>query len=831
MIEAVTIKRRKSADSDVSFDSLKNQGFSLAQQFSGQQWTDYNLHDPGVTILEQLIYAITDLVYRTEFDVEDCLSREDGSIDLDYQALHAPEKVLPCRPTTVLDYRKAILNAVSEVDNVWLTPAVACADKQSYLGLYDIHVKLEQGLAQEFIAAAMDKIYHVYAGARNLCEDVANISLVENVDYELCCYVEVSTARRPADILAEIYFECSRRLASGIAIHNFDHDEYRKKPLDEVFSGPFTNHGLFRDEDFSANQAEFVVSNLFTVINAIQGVEQITKLCLEKDGECFYDSIECNSPEQAFCLSIPESSEQIKVVLSANGRTLPVSLDDMKAKYNEMNFKYHSLRSTLQDLSQLYQTPRGVLRPLAMYYSIQNQFPAVYAINAYGVPESAAPDVKARARQLKSYLVIFEQLLANYLANLASIKTLFSVEREQRSTYSTAVLDPKQIADLESVYPDNPLETFGRIIEKFDNYTDRKNRLLDYLLALYGESFTQNSLRHFNYYYSKDDVEQTIIDNKIDYLQSIIKLGQDRAAAPNYSGASWHERALSGLQRRVSLLLGFERRAARPLTMSIFKQGIKLTRHSVYAHLKAGSQELKFIDIHKMSEAGRQSFENVPEHELPETISLNQLRQQIGDAIPLKNNLLSDDLLRGGIYIDRYSVGSLTANQDYQLTYRTGDDQHWYLGTYPDRDKGIIAANALCHLFRQLNIDSEGLHILEHILLRPMEQDQHADLVLPPDEDFYSFKISVIFPAWTARCHDEQFRLLAEETVRLNAPAHVFPEFCWLEFHKMYEFEILYEKWLAIKARKQPSSAELNHAASKLIAFLLEQRKTRAAEC
>ena len=65
MSDALSIKRRKAADSDISFESLRSEAVKLLQQVSGKVWTDYNLHDPGITILEQPIFAVTDLIYRT----------------------------------------------------------------------------------------------------------------------------------------------------------------------------------------------------------------------------------------------------------------------------------------------------------------------------------------------------------------------------------------------------------------------------------------------------------------------------------------------------------------------------------------------------------------------------------------------------------------------------------------------------------------------------------------------------------------------------------------------------------------------------------------------
>jgi hypothetical protein len=824
MSEAISIKRRKSTDSDTSFEALKSEAIKLVEQISGQVWTDYNLHDPGITILEQLNFAITDLIYRTEFPIEDYLTNEDGIIDFDHQALHTPIEVFPCRPTTMLDYRKVFLDGVSDVENIWLTPVDALQQENEYKGLYNISVKLEHGLDEKSRASALHKIRKIYNGSRNLCEDVAEIRVVDDLDYELCANIEVSSARRPVDILAEIYFECSRRIAGSVSITDYSKLVNQVGSLDELFTGPFTSHGFFLDSDFSDKQSEFLVSTLFYIINSIDGVDHIQQLCLEKDNERFYDAIVSDGADQAFCLLIPRTTKDIKVVLSTNGRVLPISIDEVRARYDEISFKYHSSRSTPQLLSYIYDLPQGVSRPLDHYSTIQNQFPVTYGINRFGLPESAPTELKAKARQLKSYLVIFEQLLTNYLANLNSVKTLFSLEREQRGSYSIKLPDQQQIADLDSIYPENPFDVFKRIMSNFDDYHDRKSRLLDYLLALYGESFAQNTLRHFNYYYSSDEVKNVIVNNKIDYLQSIIQLGRDRAAAPDYSAPSWNKRAQSGLQLRVGMLLGFEQHAARSLTMAIFKQGIRLTRHSVYEELKAGSHEFKFVDMDDLDKPSRDSFENVPAYAYEADISLHELRQKIGDAIPLKNNMLSDMLLRGGIYNDRYRVGSLTSGQDYQLTFITGENQYWYLGTYADKETAVQAANSLRHFLILLNKESEGLHIVEHILLRPEGSDSYAEMSSRQQREFFSLKISVIFPAWTARCCDKQFRMLAEERVQLNAPAHVYPEIYWLEFHKMYEFEILYEKWLELKSDEESDMAELNDCAQKLIKFLINNR-------
>jgi hypothetical protein len=45
------IKRLAPGADTLDFVSLRKQGIDYVQQLAGDIWTDYNLHDPGVTIL------------------------------------------------------------------------------------------------------------------------------------------------------------------------------------------------------------------------------------------------------------------------------------------------------------------------------------------------------------------------------------------------------------------------------------------------------------------------------------------------------------------------------------------------------------------------------------------------------------------------------------------------------------------------------------------------------------------------------------------------------------------------------------------------------------
>lgn len=53
------------------YEKLRQQAILWAQELSGDNWTDYNHHDPGVTIIEQICYAITELSYQAKTNFEE----------------------------------------------------------------------------------------------------------------------------------------------------------------------------------------------------------------------------------------------------------------------------------------------------------------------------------------------------------------------------------------------------------------------------------------------------------------------------------------------------------------------------------------------------------------------------------------------------------------------------------------------------------------------------------------------------------------------------------------------------------------------------------------
>lgn len=110
------IDKDKSLPIYKDFFQIREKGIALIQRLCETSWTDHNAHDPGITMLEVLAHAISDLGYRTDLPAEDIFFTEDSN-DRYFPA----HEILTHMPVTVTDYRK-LLARVKDVRNAWVFP-------------------------------------------------------------------------------------------------------------------------------------------------------------------------------------------------------------------------------------------------------------------------------------------------------------------------------------------------------------------------------------------------------------------------------------------------------------------------------------------------------------------------------------------------------------------------------------------------------------------------------------------------------------------------------------------------------------------------------------
>jgi hypothetical protein len=145
MIEPKYINKEKHNAKSLNYGELLSQGIELIQKFSGNQWTDFNYHDPGITLLEQICYALTDLGYKANFPIEDILLTDSDNFDLEKNnLLITPDKIFSSSPLTSNDYRKIIIDREQTVKNTWVNPIKD--DAIGIHGLFDVLVQFKDDL-------------------------------------------------------------------------------------------------------------------------------------------------------------------------------------------------------------------------------------------------------------------------------------------------------------------------------------------------------------------------------------------------------------------------------------------------------------------------------------------------------------------------------------------------------------------------------------------------------------------------------------------------------------------------------------------------------------
>lgn len=810
-----------------SFEALRSAGIAALQRLCGAVWTDYNLHDPGVTTFEQLAYGLTDLAYRTGFDMADYLTGADGSIDYAGLALFPPEDVLPCAALTVDDYRRLLYGAIPELADVWIR---LDAD-----GLMEIDVSIDgeqAGVAQ--------RVRAVYAANRALGSDLARVRVLQPRAYYLRGEIDTWGERPDAEVLARILFDCGQYLSSGLSAQRLRDVIALGWNPERVYEGPAMRHGHVSARQDSDAGAPVGVSELIGVIQKIDGVRRIRSLAIVDDtlqpvlaiprdraaGECPvlpfpHDEVQAEllrvQPEQGIEYGVSEQMIPPTPAWRAANRLL---VEEAKLELAKLRFEQRAFRSDEGAGRARYPLPAGSHRPLHDYYSVQHEFPAVYGVGSYGLPHSASEERRAQARQLQGFLYPMEQLMANYLQNLQDFPRLFGVRHAQPRSYGTQYLDGPAVPGVAALYgvaPEDVRVRLGRVLARQDEHAERKGRVYDYLLAIHGESFPQTSLRRFNHYHP-DATEAWLLHAKRRLLEALVELGAGRGLGSDYTLPLGEPGARAPLARRCAILLGFDG-GERERSLLPRWRGVALD-------LEPRAEE---ADAEPSVSAAPGDWLHVPPAAGPVGNPPARLLE--------RQDWLADGLFRDGALLANYRLAR--SGGEYRLHVQAG--QHWrMLGSYGRRDQAVAEAHAAMTTLARLNRRSEGMHIVEHILLRP-----RAALETQPNAGagqglgnpaFYPARISVVLPAWTLRCADRAFRNFVEETVREHCPAHLQPGFLWLGAGHMAQFEQLHVSWRGVLREWRLADGQdqdglgqaLHDAAGALVHFLREHRKEPA---
>lgn len=783
------IAKDQALDSTIDFNFLKSEAIKIIQKYAGAFWTDFNDHDPGVTILDQLCYAILDLAYRTDFSIPDLLNIQKAKHQSHKRLpFYLPHEILSCNPITWDDFRKIILDAIEPVDGVWFYPlSQAENDLWGLCNIY-IHIDAEYAKNENFRESqVIQEVKRIFSGHRNLCEDFAEVIILKPLYLALDVDIEIDSTENIEEILAEIYFKVESFFLPNVPFYT------KQKLIDEgwtyneIYEGPLLKHGFIKDEDLKDKVNKVSASDVIRILGDIKGIRTIKNLNFLLLDASNKSSKEINlNIDQIPKLMPIKRVDENTINFTKNG----IAYKDIQIGVFEalLNEKRSNAKPIYIVQSHDFELPLGQNLDFKEYTSLQYHFPSCYGVGAYGLPNSVPVRRKAQALQLGGYLLLFEQILADYLAQLAHVSDLLSYHQTANQSYYFQHLDALDIPGVSQLLTKLPGEFFNHIhnlhlpgdykngyeqLRKLDdNFLDRRNRILDFLLAIHGESYTKLSNAQKDFYKDEEEFAKYSLDRKSKLLHFLPELNRLRSKGMHYLAPPDSTESttpnLAGLSLKLMVLLGLDSIAfsSEPLR---FDEGIKRLslRQSIFETLERLGLTLyesaesmpeiekkKWLEEVSISSIGitGDEIEDISDFIINDELNAITLEENPKADDPIlqkiaifKSKVILADFLRNGMNLSCYRYNkevNLTGTSYYLIYNNPENKQEWFkMAMFKSHPELLRALKTFFYFLQQLNSLCEKLLLIEHILLRPPTNTKQFGISLK-DESYEPFLYS-----------------------------------------------------------------------------------------
>lgn len=404
---------------------------------------------------------------------------------------------------------------------------------------------------------------------------------------------EVLGARLAQDGSCEISLSpnfSSSLIREDDSVYLGDWDNAEGTPTEKIFEGPLLKHGFIDEEELglAERKSQIHVSDLIHLIMDIPGIVAVKSIQI------------ANLPQDDPKGTIPSKSVSWCLKLAMEKNYIPrLNVALSKLTFFKENLPFIANREEVEDLLENFQNNKrpqkksglvknflplsGEYRDLENYFSIQNDFPLVYGLGEEGMlPQGEGRPQPHQVKQLKAYLMVFEQYLANYLSQLSNLQHLFSHENEKDQfgnrrvdrTYFYQNLSEVIVQSdgrLGTKVPDSSdlwknlgdlKELLGEITESRETFLRRRNKFLNHLLGRFAESLTDYALLSEQIHPLQ--AQDKLIDDKLHLLQKYPEISAGRGLGFDYSISDqfYHQGNLSGLEDRIGALYGIRKKSS-----------------------------------------------------------------------------------------------------------------------------------------------------------------------------------------------------------------------------------------------------------------------------
>ncbi|MCP9234653.1 hypothetical protein [Lewinella sp. JB7] len=563
---------------------------------------------------------------------------------------------------------------------------------------------------------------------RKVGEDYCRFDRVRAEDVSVCADLHLDPTADVEATLARFYRTLERQLNPGVPFRTLGELEAAGYTSERIFEGPALRQGfiLQADLDRAVLRARIYVSDLINELMDIPGVAAIEGLHFT-----VYDAEGRPLPTtDLWCFDVsPGHYPSLYLAASAvsvfkDGLPLLPRRAELTAVLNQLRAADRALALPVSQLD--YPVPTGLHRGTPAYLPVQRTLPEIYGLGHAGLPDRVTDLRRAQARQLAAYLLPFEIITASTADQLTYFGELFSTDENVERSYQLPDLFAtdaplEHLTDL-LVDPTTFLATLGDLLEGEAEFTDRRNRFLDHVLARFGERMQDYTLLIHDQSTRRMYGADKLIQDKIRFLRFLPEISSRRGTGINYrlGEAVCGYRNRAGLGERLRRLLGMEDVRAY-FTLDVQRNPDGWSVEFTLTHPDDGTV---FIDAEPLPEL----YPSATEAEVA-----------AWDAIELR--------------IEEASGGA--------------DALADFLRERLSRERLFVVEHIL------LRPKFPGDALMEVCLA---EDCNHRGM-----EDPYSFRITYLLPADVEPySEDMDLRRYADRLIRRETPVHLLPKICWI---------------------------------------------------
>ena len=354
---------------------------------------------------------------------------------------------------------------------------------------------------------------------RNLCEEFISYKAVRLQEIAVSATIDVNPGVVLEDLLADIFLTIDRFIAPEIIFKSLG-DFPETQSSNDIFDGPLLESGFLPETSLGDPELTdvFYTSDILRLILQLRNQngqdvlqrEDLTARNIVAVRNLSLTNYLDNRPiasNARDCLHLVESQRHIprlslsksRIVFFRNGIEVPYDLNQVIQIVDD---KKNEISSQQVTHSTDIPLPDGEDYEIDEYYPVQNDLPLVYGVGEAGLPENTTEARKALALQLKGYLLFYEQLIAGMASQLSHLNAFFSSDPSvDRTLFQQPLYHLPQIRDILKSYtsysgtwedyindPDNEyVTTLWLASESREQFLNRRNKVLDHLLSVFGE--------------------------------------------------------------------------------------------------------------------------------------------------------------------------------------------------------------------------------------------------------------------------------------------------------------------------------------------------------